>query len=90
MNKGEFVRAIAEKSDLTIKQAQDAFDAGLETLTKLLKKGDKLAIVGFGTFELKKRAARTGINPQTKKTIKIPAAKVPAFKISKAWKESFN
>lgn len=89
MNKGEFVRAIAEKAGSTIKDAEVFYDATLEVLTKTLKK-DSVNLIGFGTFELKKRAARTGVNPQTGKPVKIAASKVPAFKPGKAWKANFN
>lgn len=88
MTKAELVSAIAEKTEFTKKDSEIALAAVLESITDALKKGDKVALVGFGTFEVRARAARTGINPQTKKKIKIPAAKVPAFKAGKALKEA--
>lgn len=88
MTKAELVTAIANKTELTKKNSEAALTAVLESITEALKKGEKVALVGFGTFEVRARAARTGINPQTKKKIKIPAAKVPAFKAGKALKEA--
>lgn len=88
MTKAELISAIAEKTEFTKKDSEAALAAVLESITDALKKGDKVALVGFGTFEVRARAARTGINPQTKKKIKIPAAKVPAFKAGKALKEA--
>ncbi len=88
MTKAELVTAIANQTDLTKKDSEAALKAVLESITEALKKGDKVSLVGFGTFEVRARAARTGINPQTKKKIKIPAAKVPAFKAGKALKEA--
>lgn len=88
MTKAELVTAIASKTELTKKNSEAALTAVLESITEALKNGDKVALVGFGTFEVRARAARTGINPQTKKKIKIPAAKVPAFKAGKALKEA--
>ncbi|MCM1054387.1 MAG: HU family DNA-binding protein [Bacteroides sp.] len=88
MTKAELVSAIAEKTELTKKDSEKALTAVIDSITEALKKGDKVALVGFGTFEVRARAARQGINPQTKKKIKIPATKVPAFKAGKALKES--
>lgn len=88
MTKAELVSAIAEKTELTKKDSEKALAAVIESITEALKKGDKVALVGFGTFEVRARAARQGINPQTKKKIKIPATKVPAFKAGKALKEA--
>ena len=88
MTKAELVSAIAEKTEFTKKDSEAALAAVLESITDALKKGDKIALVGFGTFEVRARAARQGINPQTKKKIKIPATKVPAFKAGKALKEA--
>lgn len=88
MTKAELVSAIAEKTDLTKKASEEALIAVIDSITEALKKGDKVALVGFGTFEVRARAARQGINPQTKKKIKIPATKVPAFKAGKALKEA--
>ena len=87
MTKAELVSAIAEKTELTKKDSEKALAAVVDSITEALKKGDKVALVGFGTFEVRSRAARQGINPQTKKKIKIPATKVPAFKAGKALKE---
>ena len=90
MNKTELVAAIAEKSGLTKKDAEKALAAFTESVEDALKKGDKVQLVGFGTFEVKNRAARTGINPQTKKPVKIAASKAPAFKAGKAFKDALN
>jgi DNA-binding protein HU-beta len=90
MNKTELVNAVAEKAGLTKKDAAKAVDAVLGAVTETLSKGDKVQLVGFGNFEVRERAARTGRNPQTGKEIKIPATKVPAFKPGKALKESVN
>ena len=90
MNKTELVAAMAEKSELTKKDAEKALSAFLETVEDALKKGDKVQLVGFGTFEVKNRAERTGINPQTKKPVKIKASKAPSFKAGKALKDALN
>ena len=87
MTKAELVSAIAEKTELTKKDSEKALAAVVDSITEALKKGDNVALVGFGTFEVRTRAARQGINPQTKKKINIPATKVPAFKAGKALKE---
>ncbi|MBR2878968.1 MAG: HU family DNA-binding protein [Clostridia bacterium] len=87
MNKADLVASIAAKAGLTKKDAEAALNAVVASIEEALVKGDKVALVGFGTFETKTRAARTGINPRTKQAIKIPASKVPAFKISKALKD---
>ena len=86
MNKTEFVAAIAEKAGLSKKDADKAVAALIETIAETLKKGDKVQLVGFGTFEVRERPARTGRNPQTNATIEIPASKVPAFKAGAALK----
>ena len=78
----------AEKTELTKKDAGKALDAFTATVTETLAKGDKIQLVGFGTFEARERAARTGINPQTKKKIKISATKVPAFKAGQGLKDA--
>ena len=88
MTKAELVTAIANKTDLTKKNSEAALAAVLESITEALENGERVVLVGFGTFEVRARAARTGINPQTKKTIKIPAAKVPAFKAGRALKDA--
>lgn len=80
MNKTELVQAIAEKADLTKVQAKAALDAALCAVEGALKKGDKVALIGFGTFQVVKKDARQGINPMTKAKIKIPAKKVVKFK----------
>ncbi len=90
MNKGEFIKSIADKAGLTQKEAGAAYDAMLETIVEAFKNGDKVTLVGFGTFELKNKPARTGINPQTKQQVKIAASKAPAFKAGKAFKDLFN
>lgn len=90
MNKGELVEAIAKKAEISKKDAENALNAFTETVGKALKKGDKVQLVGFGTFEVAKRAARTGRNPQTGKEIKIAASKAPKFKAGKALKDLVN
>lgn len=87
MNKVELVAAIAEKAGLSKKDADKAVSAFVEVVECEVKKGNKVSLVGFGTFESRKRAARVGRNPQTKAEIKIPATKVPAFKAGKAFKD---
>ena len=88
MTKTELISAIAEKTELTKKDSGKALEAITATITETLAKGEKVQLVGFGTFEPRKRAARTGINPQTKKKIKIKATKVPAFKAGQALKDA--
>ncbi|MDY3305062.1 MAG: HU family DNA-binding protein [Clostridia bacterium] len=88
MNKSELISKIAEKAELSKKDADKALTAFIETITDALVKGDKVALVGFGSFETKKRAARTGKNPQTGAVIEIPASTVPAFKAGKALKDA--
>ena len=90
MNKADLVSMIASKSNLTKKDSESALNAFIETVQTALKKGDKIQLVGFGTFEVRKRSARNGINPRTKQAIKIPASKAPVFKAGKALKESCN
>jgi DNA-binding protein HU-beta len=80
MNKAELIDAIATSARITKADAQRALDATIENVTKALKKGDKVSLVGFGTFSVTKRAARTGRNPQTGKAIKIAAKRVAKFK----------
>ena len=87
MNKSELIEAIAKKADLSKKDAEGALNAFTEEVGKALKKGDKVQLIGFGTFEVAKRAARTGKNPQTGEAIKIPASKAPKFKAGKALKD---
>ncbi len=88
MTKAELIAAIAEKSGMTKKDAEKALGATIETITDTLAKGDKIQLVGFGTFEVRERKAREGINPQSKAKIKIPATKVPAFKAGRALKDA--
>lgn len=90
MNKSEFIQAMAEKSGLTVKDATAALNATLEVIQESLQKGESVSLVGFGTFEVKERAARTGRNPQTKQPIEIPASKAPSFKAGKPLKEAVN
>ena len=90
MTKADLVNAIAEKAGLTKTDAEGAIKAFTDTITEALKKGDKVALVGFGTFSVGERAARTGKNPQTGEQISIAAAKVPKFKAGKALKDSVN
>lgn len=89
MNKNELVRAIANNAGLTLKDAATALDSVVAAITEGLKKGEKIQISGFGTFEVKTKAAREGINPRTGAKIKIAASKVPSFKFGKAYKDSF-
>ena len=90
MNKQELVAAIAEQTGLTKTDAEKAAKAFVDVVTAELKKGGKVQLVGFGTFETSKRPARIGRNPQTKKEIKIPASVVPKFKAGKALKDAVN
>ena len=90
MNKTELVAAVAEKAALSKKDAEKAVGAVVDTITAALADGDKVQLVGFGTFEVRERAARTGKNPRTGAAIKIAASKVPAFKAGKALKEIVN
>ncbi|MDW8479755.1 MAG: HU family DNA-binding protein [Xanthomonadales bacterium] len=90
MNKAEFVGAIAEKCELSKAKAAEAVDAMVEVLKKALKKGESVTLVGFGTFSVRKRAAREGRNPRTGQTIKIKASKTPTFKAGKAFKDAVN
>lgn len=90
MKKAELVAAIAEKTELSKKDAEKAVKAFTEVVEEELKRGGKIQLVGFGTFEVAERAARTGINPSTKKKIQIPASKAPKFKAGRALKDSIN
>jgi DNA-binding protein HU-beta len=87
MNKGDLVSAIADKAGFTLKDADEAYKAFVASVAEALKKGEDVTLAGFGTFKVKTRAARTGINPQTKQKIKIPATKVPTFKFGKSFKD---
>lgn len=88
MNKTELVEAMAKEANLSKKDAEAALSAFTKTVEKSLKKGEKVTLVGFGTFEVRERAARTGRNPQTGKEIKIAASKTPAFKAGKSFKDA--
>jgi len=90
MNKTELVNAIAEESGLTKADAARAFDATLISVTNALKSGDSISLIGFGTFSVKERSARTGRNPQTGETIQIKASKIPSFKAGKTLKDAVN
>ena len=87
MNKAELVAAVAEKTNLSKKDSEKAVNAALDVITAELAAGGKVQLVGFGSFESKKRDARIGRNPRTKEEIKIPASRVPAFKAGKALKD---
>ena len=87
MNKTELIAEIAVKAGLSKKDAEKALNATLDTVAATLAAGDKVQLVGFGSFEVKTREARTGRNPRTKETIQIPAAKLPVFKAGKALKD---
>ena len=87
MNKTELINAVAEKADLSKKDADKAVAATIDAITEALVAGDKVQLVGFGTFEVRARAARTGRNPQTKAAMTIPASKAPVFKAGKALKD---
>lgn len=88
MTKNDLVSQVAASAELTKKDAEKAVNAMLDAVTGALKSGDKVALVGFGTFETRNRPARQGRNPQTKETITIPASTVPAFKAGKALKDA--
>ncbi|MBM7702694.1 HU family DNA-binding protein [Metabacillus iocasae] len=88
MNKTDLVNAVAEKSELTKSDATKAIDSLLNVISTTLGKGEKIQLIGFGTFEVRERAARTGRNPQTGEEMQIPASKVPAFKAGKELKEA--
>ena len=90
MNKAELVAAIAAKTELSKKDSEKALKAFIDVVSEELKKGEKVQLVGFGTFEVAKRAAREGRNPQTGKSMKIAASKAPKFKDGKALKDVVN
>ncbi len=90
MNKAELVAAIAEKTELSKKDSEKALKAFVDVVTEELMKGEKIQLVGFGTFEVSERAAREGRNPQTGKTMKIAACKAPKFKAGKQLKDALN
>ena len=90
MNKAELITSMAEKSQLTKKDAESALKAFIDSVQEALEGGDKVQLVGFGTFETRERAAREGRNPRTKEVIKIPATTVPVFKAGKEFKDKVN
>lgn len=90
MNKTELIQAIAEKADMTKKDAESCMSAFVDVVSGALSNGEKVQWVGFGTFELRQRAARKGINPATGEQIDIAASNTPAFKPGKAFKDVFN
>ena len=90
MNKTELVAAVAEQADISKKDAEKVLKAFVDVVTEEMKKGEKVQLVGFGTFEVSVRAAREGRNPQTGKTMKIEACKAPKFKAGKALKDAVN
>lgn len=90
MNKTELVAAVAEQAEISKKDAEKALKVFVDVVTEQLKAGDKVQLVGFGTFEVSERAAREGRNPQTGETMKIAASKAPKFKAGKALKDAIN
>ena len=90
MNKTELAAAVAEQADISKKDAEKVLKAFVDVVTEEMKKGEKVQLVGFGTFEVSERAAREGRNPQTGKTMKIEACKAPKFKAGKALKDAVN
>ena len=90
MNKTELVAAVAEQADISKKDAEKVLKAFVDVVTEEMKKGEKVQLVGFGTFEVSERAAREGRNPQTGKTMKIEACKAPKFKAGKGLKDAVN
>ena len=90
MNKAELINAVAAAADVSKKDAEAVISATLDAITEALKEGEKVQLVGFGSFETKARAARIGRNPRTKEEIKIPASKLPVFKAGKALKDTVS
>ncbi|SFE28033.1 HU family DNA-binding protein [Alteribacillus iranensis] len=90
MNKTDLINSVAEQADISKKDASKAVDAVFDSITETLKKGDKIQLVGFGSFEVRERAARKGRNPQTGDEIEIPATKNPAFRPGKQLKDAVN
>ena len=90
MNKSDLIRVIANKAGLTLKDATAAFDGFIDAITEELDGGNKVQISGFGTFELKSKGNREGINPKTGAKIQVEASRTPVFKFGKAYKDSFN
>ena len=90
MNKTELIAAVAEKGGISKKDADAAVNTTLDTIVEMVAAGDKVQLVGFGTFEPRERSAKTGKNPRTGESIEIPASKIPAFKAGKAFKDIVN
>ena len=90
MNKAELIAVVAEKASLSKKDTEKAVNSLVDAITESLQGGDKVQLVGFGVFEVKKRAARMGLNPKTKEQINIPASAVPVFKAGKAFKDAID
>ena len=90
MNKGQFVESVAKKAEISTKQAQAAVNAFIEIVKETLEAGDSVSLIGFGTFLVRDRSARTGRNPRTKEIVQIPAVKIPAFKAGKPLKDAVN
>ena len=90
MNKGELIAALAEKAELTKKESETALNAVLDVIADTMAKGDKVQLIGFGTFEAKSRPARVARNPRTGESVKIEASKAPVFKAGKALKDVVN
>ena len=90
MNKSELIAAVAAQANISKKDADAAVNAVVNAVTEALKQGDKVQLVGFGTFEVRERGARTGRDPRSGKNIEIPASKAPAFKAGKALKDAVN
>ncbi len=88
MNKAELIAAVAEKTGMSKKDTEAVVSTALDTIVAAMAEGEKVQLVGFGSFEVKKRAERVGRNPKTKESITIPASKVPSFKAGKAMKDS--
>ena len=90
MNKAELINSVAVSAGVSKKEAEAVISATFEAITAALQEGDKVQLVGFGSFEVKKRAARTGRNPRTKEVVEIPASQVPVFKAGKALKDAVS
>jgi DNA-binding protein HU-beta len=90
MNQTELIKEVADEANLTKTQAQDAVKALLKTITRVVVDGDKITLVGFGSFEARERSAREGRNPKTGEILQIPAARVPAFSAGKTFREAVN
>ena len=90
MNKAELINSVAASADVSKKEAEAVVSATFDAITAALKDGDKVQLVGFGSFEVKNRAARTGRNPRTKETVEIPASKAPVFKAGQAFKDAIR